>query len=102
MIEPLDGPSKQFILSSVGTTTPVEVKAGTSPFDERKVVTLQADGKFYVFFSDTEEVPTSTDVSTKGFIQYKNSLRSYEAGQFQKIYVLAVSGTINIRGAERA
>ena len=102
MLLPLDGPSKQFVLSSVGTTTPVEVKAGASAFSERKVITLQGDGRFYIYFADEGETPTNTDVSTKGFTQYKDAKESYEAAGSQVVYVLAVTGTVNIRGAERA
>ena len=52
MLQPLDGPSKQFILAAVTTTTPVEVKAGATSFPERKIITLQADAKFYIYFAD--------------------------------------------------
>lgn len=102
MYQPLDGPSKQFALSSVGTTTPVEVKAGASVFAERKVVSLQGDGKFYVYFADEGETPLAADVSSKGFTHPKDALRSYEATGSQAMFVLAVTGTVDIRGAERA
>jgi hypothetical protein len=102
MLQPLDGPSKQFILSAVTTTTPVEVKAGASAFPERKVITLQADGKFYIYFADEGEIPSAVDITSKGFIQYKNSKESYEAAGSQVVFVLAETGTVNIRGAERA
>ena len=102
MLLPLDGPSKQFLLSAVGTATPVEVKAGASAFTERKIITLQGDAKFYIYFADDGETPSASDVSTKGFIQYKNAKESYEAAGSQAVYVLAETGTVNIRGAERA
>lgn len=102
MIQPLDGPAIQFILSSVGTTTPVKAQEGVNPFPERQVVTLQGDGKFYVYFANASETPTNTDISTKGFTQSKDAIRSYEAGDQQILYVLAEAGTVNIRGAERA
>jgi len=102
MLEPLDGPSKQFKLSSVGTSTPVEVYASVSAFSERKVVTLQADGRFYIYFADEDETPNAATVEANGFIQYKNAKESYEAAGSQALFVLAVSGTVDIRGVERA
>lgn len=104
MIQALDGPAIQFVLSSVSDTVPVKAQADqNTAFSERQVVTLQsADGKFYVYFADTGEVPTATDVSTKGFTHPKSAIRSYEAGPLQTIYVMAVSSTINIQGAERS
>jgi len=102
MILPLDGPSKSFKLSAVGTATPVEVKAGGSSFAERKVITLQGDASFYVYFADEAETPNAATVSANGFIQYKNAKESYEATGAQIVFVLAVSGTVDVRGAERA
>ena len=102
MLEALDGPSKQFILNNVDNTTPVKIQADVSVFEERKVITLQGNGKFYVYFSDENEVPSAATVSTSGFIQYKNSKESYEASGSQAVYVLAVSGDVDIRAAERA
>jgi|TARA_R110000851_G_scaffold293070_3_gene447634 hypothetical protein len=102
MLQPLDGPSKSFKLSSVGVTTPVEVFATGSAFPERKVITLQSDGKFYIYFADEGEVPNAATVSANGFIQYKNAKESYEASGSQAVFVLAVTGTVDIRGTERA
>ena len=102
MLQPLDGPSKQFILAAVTTTTPVEVKAGATSFAERKIITLQADSKFYIYFADEGETPTAGDITSKGFIQYKNAKESYEATGSQAVFVLSEVGTVNIRGAERA
>lgn len=99
---PLDGPSKSFKLSAVGTATPVEVYASGSAFAERKVVTLQGDGKFYVYFADEGETPNAATVSANGFIQYKDAKESYEATGSQAMFVLAFTGTVDIRGAERA
>lgn len=101
MLFPLDGPSKQGTLSSVGTLTPVEVKVGASSFEGRKVVTLQGDAKFYIYFADENVVPSAADVSNNGFLQFKNSKETYEASSQQAIYVLAESGTVNIKIAER-
>jgi len=102
MLQPLDGPSKQFKLSGVGIVTPVEVYASGSAFAERKVITLQSDSKFYIYFADEGEVPNAATVSANGFIQYKNAKESYEATGSQAVFVLSFTGTVDIRGAERA
>ncbi len=107
MLQPLDGPSKQFAVT-INDTTPVEVKAGASAFAERKVITLQNSkedtnmGAFYVYFADEGEVPSQADVSSKGFTQSKNSKETYEATGSQAVYIMAISGSVDIRGAERA
>ena len=101
MLQPLDGPSKQFSVT-ITDSTPVEVKAGVSVFSERKVITLQSNGKFYVYFADEGEIPNATTVSDNGFIQYKDAKESYEASGSQAVFVLALTGTVDIRGAERA
>lgn len=98
----LDGPALQGTLSGVGTATPVEVKVGGSAFSERKVVSLQGDGKFYVYFADEGVVPNAATVAADGFTQFKDALNSYEASDTQAVYVLAVTGTVNIKIAERA
>jgi hypothetical protein len=97
----LDGPSKMFLLSSVGTVTPIEVKEGASAFVERKVLTLEGDAKFYVYLADEGETPSAGDVSSMGFLSY-GPRESWEASGSQAVFVLAVTGTVNIRGAERA
>tara|TARA_R110000851_G_scaffold308093_1_gene466877 strand:+ start:392 stop:700 length:309 start_codon:yes stop_codon:yes gene_type:complete len=102
MLQPLDGPSKSFKLSSVGIVTPIEVFASGSSFQERKLITLQADGRFYIYFADEGETPNAATVAANGFIQYKNAKESYEASGSQAVFVLAVTGTVDIRGTERA
>jgi len=103
MIQALDGPAKQHKLSAVDTATPIEVKDGANPvFDDRKVVTMQGDAKFYVYFADEGETPNAATVSANGFIQFKDTKETYEAGDKQALWVLAVSGTVDIRVAERA
>lgn len=101
MFEALDGPSKPFVLA-VGTATPIEVKAGASSFPERKVITIQADAKFYIYFADEGETPNAATVIATGMWQAKNAKESYEASGSQAVFVLALSGTVNIRGVERA
>jgi len=109
MLLPLDGPSKHGLLT-VSNTVPTEVKVDASALEERKVITMQSHkvddpdfGDFYVYFADTGETPTNTDLSTKGIIQPKNNLHSYEASDSQVMWVMAVSVvSIKIRIIERA
>ena len=101
MIQPLDGPSLQDLIV-VTATIVIEVKIGASAMDERKVISLQPDGKIRVFFADDGVVPSLSDLQNKGFIHYKNSMRSYEASKLQKVYILSESGSTNVTIAERA
>lgn len=101
MLQPLDGPSKSFTVT-IDTVTPTKVKAGAFSFAERKVITLQGDGKFYVYFADEGETPNAATILSTGFIQYKNAKESYEASGSQEVFILADTGTVDIRGAERA
>jgi predicted methyltransferase len=101
MIEPLDGPSAQLKVS-VGTVTVVEVKVGGSPLTERKAITLQPEGKIYVYFGDGVTTPAAATVSANGLIHQKDAKETYEAGEKQKVYMLSVSGTVNVVIVERA
>jgi hypothetical protein len=101
MFQPLDGPSKQSIIS-VGTGAVVEAKANSTVLTDRQVITIQPSGKLYVYFSDDGTTPSISTVSTNGFVHYKNAKETYEVGDRQKIFLLSVSGTINVIIAERA
>lgn len=102
MLQPLDGPSKQGNIS-VDTAVVQEVKSGASALTERKIITLQpTDGNVYVYFADEGVVPNAATVIANGFIQYKRSINSYEASNSQLVYILAESGTVEVRFAERA
>jgi hypothetical protein len=101
MLQPLDGPSKQFSVN-VDTITVVELKKDALPLDERKVVTVQAEGKVYIYFGDDDVVPSAATVAADGFIHFKNAKESYEASASQSIYVIADSGTVKVRAVERA
>jgi hypothetical protein len=101
MLLPLDGPSIQGSIS-VGIGVVVEAKVGASALADRKVITLQPVGKIYVLFAEEGITPSTSDLTTKGFIHFKNQKDSYEAGDKQKVYVLSASGTINVKIAERA
>lgn len=100
--EELNGPSKQFSVSLTNSTV-IEVKDGSSPLSERKVVTIMPlDGKIWVYFGDGTNVPNSTTVKTDGFPQFKNTKESYEASDSQELYIVSDSGTVDVRIAERA
>lgn len=109
MLEALDGPSKQGVIT-VSNSTPTEVKIDTSPQEERKVITMQSHavddpdyGDFYVYFAEDDSTPSAGDVSTNGFVQSKNALHSYEASYSQHVWVMAVDvSSIKIRVVERA
>ena len=102
MLSPLDGPSKQFAIS-VDSTTVKEIKAGASALTERKVITLQPlGGDIWIYFADEGETPSASDVATKGFQHFKKNKESYEASTQQAVFMLAVSSTADVRGAERS
>jgi hypothetical protein len=102
MLLPLDGPTKQDSIS-VTTASFVEVKVGASAFSERKVITIQPlSFMIKVYFADAGETVTNSTVLNKGFEHPKKSIRSYEASESQKVYMIAVGGTTNVIVAERA
>jgi hypothetical protein len=101
MFQPLDGPAAQTKLTSVGTVTPVEVKVGSSALTDRQVITMQPNGNMKVYFSDGS-VPSAATVLANGLDHFKNTKETYEAGEKQKVYVLAASGTIDVVIVERA
>lgn len=103
MLQPLDGPSKQYTIS-VDTSTVKEIKFGSSTLSCRKVITLQPiDGKIYVYFGDdTISPPNSSTVINDGMIVFKNAKESFEAGEKQPVYILSLSGTVNVKVVERA
>lgn len=102
MYQPLDGPSAQTKLTSVGTITPVEVKVGSNPLTDRAVITMQPTGNMKVYFSDGGAAPSAATVLANGLDHYKNAKESYEAGDQQKVYILAATGTIDVVIVERA
>jgi len=99
----LAGPSVQGKLASVDTTTVVELKVGASVLDDRKVVTLQSDASFFLYFGDDSlSAPSAATVIADGFTIFASQLMTYEIKPTQPIYALAVAGTVNIRVAERS
>ncbi|RLA41030.1 MAG: hypothetical protein DRR06_16585 [Gammaproteobacteria bacterium] len=102
MLSPLDGPAKQDVVS-VDNITVVEVKVDATPMVDRKVVSLQADGKFRVYFGDGTNIPNAALLLSDGIKQPKDTLRSYEAGGAQQVFVLSDTGaSINVTIVERA
>ena len=102
MLQPLDGPAAQTTLT-VTSSTVQEAKVGGSALEERKVITLQADQKFYVYFGDlTVGTPSSGTVSSDGIEIAKNAIATFEASTNQPVYLLAVSSTADIKVSERA
>ena len=102
MFQPLDGPSKSYKLSAVGTGTPVVVKDGANPvFEDRKVITMQGNGKFYVYLADEGETPNAAKIIDVGLLQFKDTKENYEAGPKQAVFVLAFAGTVDIRISAR-
>lgn len=87
---PLDGPAVQDVINI--STSQVEAKVGASAFDDRKVVTLQPQGKIYVSFVSGED----------GFLLFKNGIYTFEATHQQPLYIKALAGTVDVVVAERA
>ena len=101
MFSPLDGPAVQIKLTAVDTITPVEVKVGASALTDRAVITIQPNGNIKVYFSDGT-IPSAATILSNGFDHYKSAKETYEAGEKQKVYILASSGTVDVVIVERA
>jgi hypothetical protein len=97
---PLDGPSRQAKLS-VTQNTVVELKIEAFPLPERKAITVQGSGRFYMFFGNESGTPSTVDLQNNGFTCFKDELITVEAGDDQRVFVLAADATINIVVAER-
>ena len=101
MIFPLDGPSQHTSIS-VNTTIVQELK-GTSILTERKVVTVQPlSGSIYIYFGDGTGSPSAATFISDGLEQSKKTIHSYEAADSQSIYILAITGTVDVKCIERA
>lgn len=102
MLQALDGPSAQDAIT-VTNSTVVEIKVGAQALDERKVITLQTDGKIRVFFGDGGSAPSVSDVLNKGLKQGKNTIRTYEASALQDMYMISDTGAnVEVIVIERA
>jgi len=93
MYLPLDGPALNEALS---VSSAVEVKAGASKLDERKVITIQPiDGDIWFGFS-------SSDLSTKGSLIKQGQYFLLACSAQPAAYVHADSGTVDVRISEIA
>lgn len=101
-LEPLDGPAKQFSVS-LSSTVVVKVEQGGSPLTDRKVIVIMPlDGKIWVYFGDNNTVPNAATVKANGFPHFTNAKEGYEASSTQELYIVADTGTVDVRIAERA
>lgn len=79
------------------STTALEVKVGSFPLSERKLVTVYNNGTGTVFWGFTSSV-TSTD----GTPILKNQNAAWSVGDNQAIYLISASGSNNVRITESA
>ena len=104
MLQPLDGPSKQYKVT-IDTTTvrKIEELIGGGAYEERKVITLQPlSGRIRVYFGDGDSTPSAATVGDDGLLHYNKSKESYEATYSQDVFILAESGTVDVIVIERA
>ena len=103
IVRPLIGPSAQTTLT-VNSSTVQEVKVGVTALASRKLATLQpVSGKIYIYFgADGAGAPSPATVIADGAIIFKNAKETFEAGPLQPIYILAVSGLVDVKVIERA
>lgn len=94
MLLPLDGPAVYGFLNV--TTTAVEVKVGASVHTDRKVITIQPiDGEVYFGYDSSVTSSTGTKI-------FKGQVYPLEAGELLPVWIVAASGTINVRITEVA
>ena len=92
MLLNLDGPATYGALSV--TPTPSEVKVEASALEERRVITIQpVDGA--VWFGYNSSVTSSTGTKI-----YKGQIYALEATDNLTVYVVADSGTVDVRITE--
>jgi len=102
MFRALDGPSKQIKLSVLDNAI-TEVKVDAQPLSGRSVITiLPVEGKIFIYFGDGENTPDVNTIINNGFPHPKNSMKSYEAGPKQPVFIISETGTINVIIAERS
>jgi len=88
----LDGPAINGALSV--TTTAEEVKVGASPLSERKVITIQPlDGDVYMGYSNTVTSSNGTKI-------FRGQIYAMEATDTLAVYIIASTGTIDVRITE--
>ena len=93
MLEALDGPG---VYGTLSVSTATELKVGGSALEERKVVSFQpVDGDIYYGYDSS--VSTST-----GTLVLKNQLVIIEAGTTLPVWLIAATGTVDVRITEVA
>jgi len=86
----VDGPAVQ---GTLNVSTEVEAKVGATVLAERKVITIQPiDGKIYASFQSGVE----------GFLIFKSQIVSFEISDLLPLYLVAESGTVEVKICERA
>lgn len=102
MFLPLDGPSAQGSIS-VTNAAVQELKVNVSPLEDRKVIEIQPlDGNIYYYYGDGSSTPNAATVSADGFLLRKERVKVIEASASQPIFIVASTGTVDVRFAERA
>ena len=92
MFIPLNGPALHGALSV--TTTAVEVKVGSSVLEERTVITIQPiDGDIYFGYSSGVTSSTGTKI-------FKGQIYPMEATDKLPVYIVAATGTVDVRITE--
>lgn len=92
MFLPLDGPGVSGSLNV--TTSAAELKVNASALEDRKVVTIQPlDGDVYFGYDSSVTSSTGTKV-------FKGQYFPLEAGDQLTVYLVADSGTVDVRITE--
>ena len=92
MFIPLNGPAIHGKL--IVTTTAVEVKVGASVLEERTIITIQpVDGDIYFGYSSGVTSATGTKI-------FKGQIYPMEATDKLPVYIVAATGTVDVRITE--
>ena len=92
MLQPLDGPGINGNISV--TTTPSEARVGGTTLEDRAVITVQPiDGVIYYGYDNSVS-------STNGTKIFKGQIIPFEAGPELPIFLVAESGTVDVRITE--
>lgn len=103
MLQPLDGPAKQYTLTVDNTAVTEIVKPSEDALSERKVITIQSEGRIRIYFGDDTNIPSITTVLDDGLIHFKWGKESYEASASQKVFIAGETTTqVKVYIVERA
>jgi hypothetical protein len=95
MLQSLNGPAEYGALS-VGSVTPIEVKVQATYLDDRKLITIQPlNGDVYYGYTNAVTISTGTKIFSQQFFPL-------ETGFDLKIWLISVSGTVDVRITEVA